>query len=38
MSIQRRIPRELVRFFVAMLLIILGMALAAYVVDVMVNQ
>lgn len=33
-----RIPKELKRFIAAMLLIILLMALAAYVVDVSVNQ
>ena len=33
-----RIPRELKQFIGAMLLIILLMALAAYVVDINVNQ
>ena len=33
-----RVPRELKRFIAAMLLIILMMALAAYIVDISVNQ
>ncbi len=38
MSKAVRIPRELKQFIGAMLLIIIAMALAAYIVDISVNQ